>query len=578
MSYDTLTMTAVAAELQELAGARVQRVIQPRREVIILSLYHAGRECGLLLSTHPRHSRIHLTGRRYRLPGQPPPFCMLLRKYLTGARISGISQPRLERMLELRFDAHEGLPAVTLMAEIMGRRSNIVLIDGTGIILGAAKTATREQNPRRAILSGLPYEKVPPQDKLDPVGTDGDTLASAMLPLLAQGNSPHRVLLETVGAVSPLAARELLYRSSWDSGEPRSSIGRLGSEMKALFGSGGMRGAWLYPGLNTYAPYPLGHLQEAAVRKFERMNDLLDHFYGDLEEKEKRAILQGQLGSKVKRRKKRLESKLEQLREDLQRAGEAKRYRIYGETLLTYGAMIGRGAKEAVLPHLYNPGETIFIPLDPSLNAGANAQKYFRIYRKISASREHLKKQMGKLQGELAYCRELLYTIDQGDGSSLMEIHDELVQAGYMKGAAPGQKKKERRSTPQPLSFTASSGNKILVGRNNRQNDRLTFGIAARRDTWLHAQGLPGSHVIIKGGVAPFAESDLLEAALLAAHYSKGRDLPAVAVDYTEVRHVRRAPGGKPGFVLYEPFQTIIVDPQDKELKQLLKKHSGITC
>ena len=576
MDYDTLTMTAVAKELQSLAGTRIQRVLQPSREVVILTLYHAGKECGLLLSSHPHHARVHLTRRSYRLPEQPPPFCMLLRKHLIGARISAIDQPPLERVLALRFEAHDGLPAVKLIAEIMGRRSNILLVSAAGTILGAIKTATAEQNPRRAVLPGLPYLEVPPQPKLDP-RAGAEALSAAILPLLAKGDGPGEALLKSVRAVSPLTARELIHRSGWLEEEPRGSIGRLSSEMKKLFGEKSEKEPCLSLESNSYAPYRLTHLQGGSCEVFGNMNELLDHFYGRLEETEARRILQGRLRSRVNRRKSRLQQKLGTLEEQLQRAGEADRFRIYGETLLTYGSAISKGSAETTLPDLYRPGETITVPLDPSLDAVGNARKYFRIYRKVSSSRKHLQKQIRLLQQELAYCEELLYTIEQGSGTTLREIGEELVEAGYMKAAVKkGSRRKKRGSekTP-PLPYPASSGNRILVGRNNRQNDDLTFRIAGRRDIWLHAQGLPGSHVIIRGGGTPPAESDLLEAALLAAHYSKGRDLPALAVDYTEVRHVRRGPGGRPGFVLYESFKTIIVNPQDEKLHQLLERHGA---
>ncbi len=580
MTFDVLAMTAVAAELREMAiGARVQRVTQPSRQVIVLSLYHAGEEYGLLLSTHPHHARVHLTGRSYRLPQQPPPFCMLLRKYLTGARISAVVQPHLERILMLHFEAHEVLPPVKIIAEIMGRRSNVILVDEEEIILGAIKTATREQNPRRAVLPGLPYEEVPPQSRLDPSETEGERLAATLLPLLAKGSSPDQALLKTVRAISPLAARELIYRSKWDKEAPLGSLERLTREMKALFGKSGALEACMAPQLNIYASYPLTHLQDSTLQKFTKMSELLDHYYSRLEEAEERKLLQDRLRSRVNRRKRSLEMKLEQLKRDLLQAGEADRYRIYGETLLTYGTGINSRAEEIILPSLYQPDEKITIPMNPSLDALGNAQKYFRIYRKISNSRKHLKKHISRLQGELAYCRELLYTIEEGSAASLLEIREELVESGYMKPDSrkkPQRKKKRRREKPQPLSFLASSGKKILVGQNNRQNDHLTFKLATRYDIWLHAQRLPGSHVIIKGaGTGPPAESDLQEAALLAAHYSRGRDLPAVAVDYTEVRHVKRAPGGRPGFVLYEPFKTIIVNPQEEELRHLLEQRSS---
>lgn len=580
MSYDTLTMMAVNAELQKLAvGARVQRIIQPRREEIVLLIYHRGEECGLLLSCHPHQARVHLTSEHHRRPDQPPPFCMLLRKYLTGARITAITQPPLERVLKIQFTAHEGLPAVTLIAEIMGRRSNLLLIDDSGIILGAVQTATREQNPRRAVLSGYPYEEVPPQEKLNPLSTPLEELSRAMHPLLAEGLSPDKALLKVAAGVSPLAARELLYRSNWDDQAPHRSLERLHGELKALFNlSDRAVGAYFYPGQKLYSSYPLTHLQEAAGECFDNMNELLDHFYGKVTATAELKILQGQLRSRVDRRRSRLESKLEQHREELQKAGEADRFRICGETLLTYGARIARGEHEAVLPHLYDPEKTITIPLNPSLGAVDNAQRYFRRYRKIRDSREHHKKQIARIERELNYCSELLFSIEQGDHGSLEEIREELVEAGLMK---PPRKrsfhknKKRRREAPQPLSFKGSSGVTILVGRNNRQNDHLTFRLAAKRDLWLHARELPGSHVILKEGSDPPAEDDLQEAALLAAYFSRGRELPAVAVDYTGVRHLRRGPGGKPGFVLYNQFKTITVDPRDEKVKQLLEQQNS---
>ena len=574
MSYDTLTMTAVSTELQKMAvGARVQRIIQPRREEIVLFLYLRGKERKLLLSCHPQRARIHFTSAQHRRPEQPAPFCMLLRKYISGARLIAISQPPLERVLKFQFTAHEGLPAVVLIAEIMGRRSNLLLIDDSGIILGAVQTATREQNPRRAVLPGYPYEEVPAQEKLDLLSTPPEELSQAMHPLLAEGLSPERALVKAAAGVSPLAARELIHRSDWDDGAPQGSLERLHSEFRALFNpSERLSEAFLYPGRKLYSSYPLTHLQADSGQRFNSMNELLDHFYGKMAAAAEREILQGQLRTRVNRHRSRLESKLKQHRTELQQAEEADHYRICGETLLTYGRGIGRGEREAVLPHLYEPEKTITIALDPSLGAMENAQRYFRRYRKIRDSREHHKKQIRRISRELDYCSELLFSIEQDDRGSLEEIRDELIEAGLMKPPRKKGFRSSKKSRPQPLSFKGSSGATILVGRNNRQNDYVTFRLATKRDLWLHARELPGSHVILKGSSDPPAEDDLQEAALLAAYFSRGRDLPAVAVDYTGVRHLRRGPGGKPGFVLYNQFKTITVDPRDEKVKLLLKQ------
>ena len=569
MTYDFLTMKAVCAELRlAITGAQVQQISQPRREEIVLSLYHEGKEHHLLLSCHPQRARVHLTAGRPRRPEQPPPFCMLLRKYLIGARIRDFFQPPLERVLEIEFTAVEGLPAVTLIAEIMGRRSNLLLVDGGRVILGAVQTATWEQNPRRAILPGELYREVPGQGKLDPLSISPEELGRSMEIHLAAGGSPEKALLKAAGGISPLAARELIYRSGWDGGAPQGSLQKLHKELRALLHpSSGAAGPTLLPELGIYASYPLKHHRDAVERCYASMNELLDRFYRDLVDRAELETLQGQLRSRVNRRRLRLEQKLAYLKEDLEKVEEADRYRIYGETLLTYASRIGRGETEAVLPDLYRPHSSLTIPLDPSRSAVNNARDYFRRYRKIIASRKHLEKQIAAIEADLAYYHELLYTIEESDSASLEEIKDELIEAGLLK-SPPRRggwgKKKRREQAPQPLSHRSSSGATILVGRNNRQNDYLTFKLAGRRDIWLHAQGLPGSHVIIRGEGTPPAESDLIEAAQLAAYHSKGRELSAVAVDYTEVRHVRRAPGGRPGFVLYDHFKTIIVNPQEK--------------
>lgn len=579
MTYDYLTMRAVCTELQQMiVGAQVQQISQPRREEIVLSLYHEREERHLLLSCHPQRARIHLTGPRPRRPQQPPPFCMLLRKYLTGARIKGIVQPPLERVLEVNFTAPEGLPAATFIAEIMGRRSNLLLLDSSRVILGAVQIASREQNPRRAIQPGELYSEVPGQQKLDPLTLLPGELGRALHPHLAGGSSPEKALLQTIAGLSPLAAKELVYRSRWDQRMPQSSLERLQKELQHLFHPRREVEPTLFAALKTYAPYRLKHCESAAGERFATMNELLDRFYENLVHSTELETLQGQLRSRVNRRRLRLEQKLGRLKEDLEEAAQADHLRICGETLLTYAGRINRGETEAVLPDLYHPDRSITISLDPSRSAVSNAQRYFRRYRKISDSRKHLGKQIAGIEADLAYYHELLYTIEQGDRTSLEEIRGELIEAGLLKSPArkgSRNRKKRREEPPRPLSLRSSSGVTILVGRNNRQNDYLTFKLAGRRDIWLHARGMPGSHLLIKGDGSPLAESDLLEAALLAAHHSRGRDLSAVAVDYTEARHVRRAPGGRPGFVLYDHFKTITVNPQEEQSRHFLKKHSA---
>lgn len=573
MSFDCLVLAAVREELQQrLAGARVQRVFEAGKNEAVLHLHHRNRVEMLLLSGDARHARVHLTNRRQERPETPSPFCMLLRKYLVGGRIRAFRQLPLERVLEIDFDPPEARRPVKLVAEIMGRRSNLVLVDEKEVILGAVKTASWEQNPKRAVQPGEPYRPVPSQDKLDPLTARPAELAKALKSLPSGNGSPEKALVRAVRGLSPLAARELLHRSQWDPGAPRQSAQRLAGAIRALFAAAaaGEFRPVLAERQGLFAAFSLTHLPAPELQAYTSINELLDEYYDHLIRREKKANLRNLLNSRVSQRLARLEKTLQEQRQELAGAEDAPRYRLYGETLLTYGGQVPRGASLAVLPHLYRPEETLEIPLDPARSAHDNSRKYFQRYRKAQKAQEIIAERIKQTGEEIAYCRALLYTIENGDGRSLEEIRQELVEAGYLR------EKKKKKGTkkelpPQPLTFKASSGRTILVGQNNRQNDYITFKLAARRDTWLHIREVPGSHVILKDAPYPPPDEDLEEAALLAAYYSRARESSAAAVDYTQVRHVRRGPGGKPGFALYDNFRTITVNPGSEKLQRLLK-------
>ncbi len=571
MSYDTLVLTAVKEELQEqLIGARVQRVYEIGRNEAVLQLHHRRKQMGLLLSCHARHARVHLTYRRYDHPETPSPFCMLLRKYLVGGRISEFQQPPLERVLEIYFDPPEAMQPVKLVAEIMGRRSNLILIDQKDVILGAVKTASWEQNPKRAIEPGEPYRPAPPQRKLNPLSLQPEELQKELEPVLNQNSKPGPALVQAIQGLSPLAARELLYRSSYNPANIAQSVSRLSIELHALFedAAAGKMHPVLAEGQEHFAAFPLTHLSASEQHLFDSINELLETHYSRLIKREENARLRDMLNAKVSHRLSQLEKKLIEQVKELEEAEEAPLFRLYGDTLLTYSKQVPRGVSTVQLPHLYHPEETLEIPLNPALTTNENSRKYFNRYRKAKKARKFITDRISQTKDEISYCKSLLFSIERGDSRSLAETRLELVGAGYLREKK--KKVKQKELLPQPLSFQASSGRTILVGMNNRQNDYVTFKAAARRDTWLHIRELPGSHVIIKEAPYPPPEEDLEEAALLAAYFSRAKESSAAAVDYTQVRHVRRAPGGKPGFVLYENFKTITVNPGSEKLRKLL--------
>ncbi len=572
MSFDSLIMKKITDELQaKLTGAPVQRVYEPGRGEIIIHLYSKGSQPGLLFSVDSRYARVHLTEKRYQGKEKPSPFCMLLRKYLVGGRAVSFTNPPLERILEIAFKPPDGMKPVKLVAEIMSRRSNLILVDMQGIILGAVKTVTWDKNPKRAIIPGEVYRPAPPQKKLNPLEMEEEEFVNAMQYLVNSGKNPEQALFSGVEGISPLMAKELLYRSNRVDQDFESAIGSLFKAVKDLFYD--YKNAILQPVMlpyrKIYAAVPLEHLPQAEQIKYDRANEMLDLFYDALIREEQEKQLKQLLSNTVEKHLTRLYKKQKQQKQELAAAKNAPQHCLYGELLLTYQGQVPRGAESVVLPDIYNPENLVTVPLNPSKSASANAQHHFSRYQKAKKGQQKIKKQLNKTRTEIEYCRGLLYAIENNAQSSLEEIRQEMIETGYLRNKEKGQKKTD--PAPQPLKFITSAGHTILIGRNNRQNDHITFKAATRRDTWFHVRELPGGHVVLKEAPYPPPLEDIEEAAFLAAYFSRGKESSAVAVDYTEIRHVRRRPGGKPGLVFYENFQTITANPQDEKMRRKFK-------
>ncbi|MDY6825696.1 MAG: NFACT family protein [Bacillota bacterium] len=572
MPYDALTMKAVTDELQNiLPGALIQNIFEPDDLEIVIHFYHRSRQINLLLSVNPAHARIHLTKQRKKGKTHPSSFCMLLRKYLIGGRIKQLDNPLMERILAVTFSPPAGIPPVRLMAEIMGRRSNLILVDDQEIILGALKTASAERNPIRPIFPGESYRPVPsPQGKLNPLEMSAGDLHVALEGEFNNDNNLSTLIRSKIMGISPVLAEELAYRLRDKNRGLLSLSEQLYHEIENLFQENNptaLKPTYL-PERALYAAIPLTHLQEYRQIEYGSFNEMLDEIYQKQIREEQQNHLRKQLSGAVEKRLAILKNKLHRQKKELSASTRASEYRLYGETLLTYGDRVTGGSVEAVLPHLYEADKEIVIPLDPSLSAIANAQRYFRRYRKARQGFNKIQKQIRKTRNEMEYCRELIYTIDRTTGTSLDEIREELLEAGYLKKSKKTKPHSKGLEKPQPLVFQTTSGRTILVGRNNRQNDYITFRSAVRRDTWFHVRGMPGSHVILKEVSYPPPQEDIEEAAFLAAYFSKGQESGAVEVDYTEIRHVRRQPGGKPGSVFYENYETITINPLDRNFRK----------
>jgi predicted ribosome quality control (RQC) complex YloA/Tae2 family protein len=517
---------------------------------------------------------------------------MLLRKYLEGSRLVAVRQPPYERLLFLVFEGRgemgENRP-VTLVAEIMGRRSNILLLDGAGRILDAARRAPAGANPAREVLPGAPYV-APPRKH----GTSPNALTADMVARWLRQNPAKPVeelLLENVTGIGPALSRHVCILAGLD-GPRRGDTGNEAPEalvltLRSAFGldpkQAGQSPVVYFSGPAVLDYYCFHLAQHSGLRyeSFSSMSEALDRYFARKLEEERFAALSRALRSAVKRGLERASSRLASQRRDLEEGMRADLYRLYGELLTVRSSEVPRGATVARLPNYYADGAPeVSIPLDPALDALQNARAYFKKYAKAKVAREEAERRLGTTEAEIAYLEQVGETIEHaGSIPALEEIRDELCDGGYMPadapargaGAAGGRGEMPRTvSASRPLSLRSSDGYEIVVGRNNKQNDSLTRS-ARPEDVWLHARGTPGAHVILRhpgdAGKPPIGwppEGALLEAAALAAHYSKARGNTKVQVDYTFARHVWKPRRARPGMVLYDHEKTLVVRPDSR--------------
>ena len=568
--FDTLVLAAATKELEEtIPGNRVQKIIQPTSTETVLQLYSSQSTRFLFISVHPSLARLHLTNMTLKQETDPPNFCMLLRKYLEGATISGIHQPEWERIAVIYLT--RGSDSFKLVAEIMGRHSNLMLLNKEEKILGAIKHVTSEMSRYRVVVPGKSYFPPPTPQKRCPDDIDRETFKSEMITALQQGYSWEKALVSFLHGVSPLTAGEVVCRAKEKSSSTLEEgfIVALWEEIQEIvrcYHQGSFTPS-IYTnerGHRVFSALDLISYNRENAEYYSSVNEMLDHYYREKYSTEKIKQEKENLYAILHKELKRVYQKEKKQEEDWKKAEKAEWYRLYGDLILSQMDQVPQGAEKVTLPNLYETNQPpVEIHLDPRLPPPANAERYFNKYRRAKKSRSHIKVQIKQTRQEASYLENVLYSLDNAGLEEIEEIREELIKTGYIKPKA--EKKKPKTKKPQksrPLSFTSSDGYQVLVGRNNTQNDEVTFKRARREDTWLHAQKIPGSHVVIKDAPFPPPENTLLEAASLAAYYSKNREVPRVTVDYTQIKHVKRAPGGKPGMVFYKNYKSVIVTPQ----------------
>ena len=575
MPMDGLTVGFAARELDDiLRDGRIDKITQPERDTVVLVIRAGGANHRLLLCASPNNARCHLTMNSYSNPLEPPAMCMLMRKQIAGARITGVRQVEGDRIVHVDMDAVNELGDHVLrrlVLEIMGRHSNLLLLDENDRILEATRHVNPEMSRVRQIQPGMTYLPPPAQDKLNPQTVTADELY-ARLVSLPEGKL-SRSLADTVTGLSRAAAEELACRvlqpgEEWpgnlrDASERLADfLGRLPqmADPRVLFGENGET--------EDVFPFPYLSRRTDSQRPYKTLSEALEVYFGTRDARDRLNQKSASMVRMLKGQMDRCQRKLALQEEELSSAERMEEYRRMGEVINANLYQLKKGMTEAVLPDWNDPdGGTITVPMDIRLTPSQNAQKYFKKYQKARSAREVAAQQRDKTLEEMDYLEGMLLDVDKCVGESeLEEIRQELVRTGYMKKTA---NRRQQRQLPgsKPYRYQSDDGIEILVGKNAAQNDRITLG-AKPEETWLHAKDMPGSHVIIcREGEIPL--TTMKQAALLAAWYSKGQRSSLVPVDYTLRKYVKKPSGAAPGKVIYTHQKTAYMTPEEEEIKKI---------
>ena len=577
MPMDAVSLQAVVAELQkDLLGLRIEKVQQPARDQVILLLRGSRR---LLLHAGANAPRLQLTHIQRDNPAEPPMFCMLLRKHLVGGKIASITQPVLERLVRIELDIIDdfGQPGKrTLVLEAMGRRSNLVLLDGEGRIIDCMRRVDAEMSPQRQVLPGLYYELPPVTDRLA-VTEETEEGFFEKLSRADEERQADAFLLDQYFGVAPLMAREIVFRAC---GETDRRLFALTEPQKEKF--------WLETFAfisaikeNRFTPvmlkkdgrpteffcFPITQYGTAMTMEvYDSFSALLDAFYETRDRLDRVRQRGAELIRTATTARDRQRRKLAIQEKDYAATQNRDELRICGDLITANLYRMERGQTKLTCENFYDENyASITIPLDPLLTPQQNAARYYKRYNKAKTAEKHLREQMEIARRDLEYLESVLEEIDKAElEQDFNDIRTELREAGFLRQQG-GKKGLERPAKPR--QFRTSTGHRVLVGRNNRQNDKLTMKDADHRDLWLHTQKIHGSHVILCTEGRSVDDDTIVEAAKIAAYYSQARESGNVPVDYTPVKNVKKPAGARPGMVIYHVYNTVNVTPDEEFVK-----------
>ena len=577
MAFDGITVAAVVQELEHtLVGGRISKIAQPENDELLLTIKGNEGQKRLYISASASLPLIYLTNENKPSPMTAPGFCMLLRKHIGGGRITAVSQPSLERIIHLdieHLDEMGDLCRKKLIIEIMGKHSNIIFCDLNGRIIDSIKHVSAQMSSVREVLPGRDYFIPDTMSKKNPMTATQEEFISA---ILAKPMPVSKAIYSSMTGISPVIAEEICYLAGVDSSMTAHDLSEdvlthLYSQFTYYMED--VRQGNFHPSIyyNGNAPkefsaLPVTHFNEYTKKEFFSISEVLYTYYSTRNTltriHQKSADLRHVVQTALERNRKKYDLQSKQLK------GTEKRdkYKVYGELINTYGYNLEPGSKELTALNYYT-NEEITIPLDPTQTPGENAQRYFAKYNKQKRTFEALTELIQETADDIQYLESISNALDIAlSEADLAQIKEELMQSGYIRRK---HTKKKVKLTSKPMHYISSDGYDMYVGKNNLQNEELTFSFANGNDWWFHAKGAPGSHVIVKSGGDELPDRTFEEAGRLAAYYSKNRGADKVEIDYIQKKHVKKPNGAKPGFVVYYTNYSLVIDSDISNIKNV---------
>ena len=579
MAFDGITIACLVKELSDtLTGGRIYKIAQPEADELLLTIKNNSTQYRLVLSASASLPLVYLTEQNKTSPLIAPNFCMLLRKHLQNGRIVSISQPGLERIIHIdieHLDELGDLRRKTLIIELMGKHSNIIFINEENMILDSIKHISGLVSSVREVLPGRTYFIAETQSKLNPLTTPASELKDL---LLSKPMPVFKALYTSFTGLSPIISQELCHRAGVDGDLPTAGLtdvdfANLSTSFQNLIQD--VRSGKFQPVIayhdeepTDFGVFPFTIYPDSAQRKLDSISALLSEYYAEKSTltriRQKSVDLRKIVQTALERNIKKYDLQIQQMKD----TEKKDKFRIYGELITAYGYGVTQGSKSFEALNYYT-NENVTIPLDPTIPVMDNAKKYFDKYAKLKRTYEALVTLTEEVKSEIEHLESISTALDMAlKEEDLTEIKEELVQTGYIKRHTGNQKKS--KITCKPYHYVSSDGYDIYVGKNNLQNDYLTFQLATGNDWWFHAKGVPGSHVLVRtNGETDMPDSTFEEAGRLAAYYSKNRGQDKVEIDYIQKKHVKKPSSAKPGFVVYYTNYSLMIDSDISGIKEM---------